>query len=60
MKTLHLTCHSGTRRNIENVFNYLNMNCDLVTESSVYGGFYIIKMKINYMNVNVFFLQILV
>jgi hypothetical protein len=43
MKTLHLTSHSGTRRNIENVFNYLNMNCDLVTESNVYGGFYISK-----------------
>jgi hypothetical protein len=43
MKTLHLTSHSGTRRNIENVFNYLNMNCDLVTESSINGGFYISK-----------------
>ena len=43
MKTLHLTSHSGTRRNIENVFNYLNMSDDIVTESSVYTGLYINK-----------------
>ena len=43
MKTLHLTSHSGTRRNIENVFKYLNMSDDIVTESSVYNGLYINK-----------------
>lgn len=41
MKTLHLTSHVGTRKNIENVFNYLNMGDQLVTESCVYTGFYI-------------------
>lgn len=43
VKTLHLTSHSGTRRNIENVFNYLNMGDQLVTESFMYNGFYISK-----------------
>jgi len=47
MKTLHLTSHSGTRRNVENIFNYLNMTSDLVTENSVYTGFYINKEQAN-------------
>jgi len=43
MKTLHITSHSGTRRNIEDMFNYLNIRDQLVTENSVYNGFYISK-----------------
>jgi hypothetical protein len=45
MKTLHLTSHIGTCKNIENVFNYLNISDQLVTESCVYNGFFISKQN---------------
>jgi hypothetical protein len=45
MKTLHLTSHRGTRQNIVNVFNYLNVRETLVTESSVCNSYYITKEK---------------
>ena len=44
---MHLTSHIGTRRNIEVLYNYLNMDNQLVTESSIYNGFYISKQKAN-------------
>jgi hypothetical protein len=47
MKTIHLTSHSGTRRNIENLYDCLNMRNQLVTENNVYNGFYISKQKAN-------------
>jgi hypothetical protein len=37
MKTLHITSHVGTHRNIENVFKYLGIGHQLVTENSLHG-----------------------
>jgi hypothetical protein len=43
MKTLHLTKHVGTRKNIENVFSYLNMPEKIVTEGCIRNDYYIHK-----------------
>ena len=32
VKTLHITNHKGTTKNLNNVFNFLNISNDLITE----------------------------
>jgi len=43
MKILHLTSHQGTKKNVENVFNYLNISENIITDSSISIFYYISK-----------------
>jgi hypothetical protein len=47
MKALHLTSHIGTIKNIQNVFDYLNINDNLVTQNSCYNSYYMNETKAN-------------
>ena len=40
MSALHLTSHIGTRKNIENVFKFLNIENKLVTQKCINTSYY--------------------
>jgi len=47
MKALHLTSHVGTIKNIQNVFNYLNISDKLVTQKSCNDSYYMNETTAN-------------